>query len=720
MTPNSHIDWNRLYADEHPAVEAVEPRRRLWVCLIGFGLLLGMVLTRAAWIEATEGAAFRAEAARPLLRHRSLPAARGRIVARDGAVLAHDQNIRVLAVRYRYLDEPPNPAWLRSMARSRLTRAERKETARVAAEEAAVLGERRELAARLATLCGVTPAEWNARAARVQARVERIAEEVNRRRQESFEERRAEASRPAPSLLDRWLGPVEEPPPGWTIVREELDAHAMVEDVSATVAAEITGHTERYPGVSIIERSRRDYPAGTLAAHVLGHLGTVTEEELAADADEVWQRGDRRGRTGLELQYEELLRGRRGEIVETTDRGGRVLAIDRQRGPRAGRDLVLTLDSRLQATAESLLDEGLRRRKLTQAQPENVGGAIIVMDIHAGTMLAAASSPRFNPNSFSGDDSAEINTLLSDPGNPLFDRVGRMAIPPGSVFKTLTAVALLQDGKLDPDESFHCQGYLKTPDQLRCEIFAQRGVGHGDVTLTAAIAQSCNVYFFHHATALGAAPLTDWACRFGFGGTTGIDLPGEAAGNVPRPDASDAAGDHRWRTVDTQMLAIGQGELTATPLQIARMMAAVANGGKLVTPRVVEKLGPNVATEDKPAADSGKEPSDQINTPPPRAIDGLDASTLAAVRRGLEQTVASPQGTAHTTAFLDQIAIAGKTGTAETGGGLAAHAWFAGYVPTESPKFAFVVVLEHSGDGGETAGPLVRRLVLRMRELGSL
>ena len=248
----------------------------------------------------------------------------------------------------------------------------------------------------------------------------------------------------------------------------------------------------------------------------------------------------------------------------------------------------------------------------------------------------------------------------------------------------------------------------------------RRGVGHGEVTLTDALCVSCNVYFFHHAGELGGETLAEWAGKFGFGRRTGVDLPDEAAGTIQRGaiqrgresflqrrgsgDADEP--DPAETTPDPFSLAIGQGELTATPLQVARMMAAVANGGRLVAPHVT-KSGQNVLSRGRTEGEG----TESILTE--RSSDPF----LVAVREGLERVVADPQGSAHATVFVESIAIAGKTGTAETGGGRAAHAWFAGYVPAERPRLAFVVVLEHAGSSGAAAGPVAKRLVLRMKEL---
>jgi penicillin-binding protein 2 len=359
-----------------------------------------------------------------------------------------------------------------------------------------------------------------------------------------------------------------------------------------------------------------------------------------------YRRDDVVGRMGVERQYETVLRGRRGEAVEYTDRGGRLVTSYRSREPVAGRDVALTLDAALQRTAEELLQSALERRTITSGTMEPVGGAIVVMDVRDGAIRAAASAPAFDPNLFVSDKPVERAALLADKSHPLFDRVCRMAIPPGSTFKVLTAVALLESAAVGAQEPFHCQGYLHQPDRQRCQIYLRQGVGHGEVALADALAVSCNVYFFHFAGQMGPRPLVDWAERFGFGRPTGIDLPGEATGVLPCPENIRRLEGHAWRTDDTQSLAIGQGSLTATPLQVLCMMAAVANGGRLVTPQVVEreKRGQNYFPAEKS--------SDSLS---PRAIPGLQRKTREAIRDGLRRAVADPEGTAHgTRASMDE------------------------------------------------------------------
>ncbi len=721
------FDWHQFHLDEATIPAVVDSRRRLRICLGGFLLLLLVVFGRAVQLEVSQGAAFRTEATRPLERERSLPGVRGRILARDGTVLACDKEILALAVHYRYLERPPNAGWLRRAARSRLSPVERRDPQRVAAEEARVQGERVELARRLAKLCGLSTEEWDGRARRVQARVERIAEGVNRRRLADGSVADTPPQSPPGSFFGRAArllseslqASLDDPPLPQITVAEELDYHVMAEGVPLAMVAEIEGRPEQYPGVKIVQRTRRAYRCGHLAAHVLGHLGPIENDQLERSGNGGYQAEDFVGRMGLERQYESLLRGRRGVAVELTDHSGRILSSYRKREPGVGRDLVLTLDPQLQRAAESLLDSALERRKIRRPKAEPAGGAIVVIDVRSGAVRAAASAPRFDPNLFVHGEANQLAALLSRPDHPLFDRTAKMAIPPGSVFKTLSAVALLETSAVEPDEAFFCQGYLHRPDRQRCAIYRRLGIGHGELTLCGALAQSCNVYFFHHGGRLGPEPLVDWARRFGFGRPTGVDLPDEAAGTVPTPAGTGDPEGHPGRTGDAQLLAIGQGPLTATPLQVVRMMAAVANGGKLVTPHLVSRLGLSAEKRGRSSSLSDQKKS-CVPFFPPQPIPGLRPETLQAVREGLRRAVSDPRGTAHGTVRLDSIAVAGKTGTAETGGGRGDHAWFAGYVPAEQPKLAFVVVLEHAGDGATAAGPVAKRLVLKMQLLGML
>jgi penicillin-binding protein 2 len=344
----------------------------------------------------------------------------------------------------------------------------------------------------------------------------------------------------------------------------------------------------------------------------------------------------------------------------------------------------------------------------------------VVLDVRTGGVLAIASAPRFDPQGFSSGDPDAIGKARLNPDRPLFHRAIQMELPPGSVFKVVTALAVLSSGeqqsehgdppvgqgapagvspssaRIDPEATVPCRGYLMRPDRLRCALFRREGIGHAEVNLSDALMESCNVYFFHVAPLLGPEPILDWGDRLGLGRASGIDLPYEQAGRLPRPGDRQPTGERvPWELADTRAIAIGQGRLQTTPIQLARAMAAIANGGYLVTPHVIHRVA------DSELAD---------RPPPPVPIPGWNDTQGGALRRSLVRVVSDPRGTAHEAVHCAELAIAGKTGTAEAGPGRADHAWFAAFAPADAPRYAIAVAIEHGGDGGEVAGPIARRL----------
>lgn len=700
-------DWHQIL-DEQSSEPVVVTRDRLRWPLVLFALAMFVVFARAVQLEISDGANFRRLAARPIEQQVKLAPRRGRILARDGSVLAADRTATALAVHFRYLQDPADAAWLRRRARSKLTAAQRRDARRVAATEAEIREELARMHARLARLCGVPLERWQACRKQTDRRVTQLANLVNQRRLQRYREH---AAREMPHEDDDGMAQILsglfvppaplEPPP--VIVVEQTVYHRLADDVPPNVAAEIGNHPDRYPGVRIVEHTRRDYPLATLAAHVVGHVGRHSgidsQVALAASGEDV---EPTIGLLGVERAFDAELAGRRGLAIQSTDHRGRVLTTETRRKPIAGGDVILSIDPALQRSAEMWLDRHTRRhhRRAQDASSATPGGAIVVLDVHTGELLAAASAPRFDPNLFVTGD-PRLEQVLSDRSRPLFDRVTKMALPPGSVFKPLTALALVSETAVDPQEPFTCRGYLDDPGRLRCQIFRAHGIGHGDITLVDALARSCNVYFFHHAARLGGVRLVDWATRFGFGQPTGAALPDEAAGHLPTSD-------ELHQPNQTQFLSVGQGAVTATPLQVARLYAAIANGGYLVTPRITRD---RVERSRRSLRRSGTQPSASEQVP------GLTSDALATVGEGLLRVVEAPAGTAFSSVRIPGLSIAGKTGTAETGIEGQDHAWFAGYVPADKPRFAFVVVLEHAGSGAEAAGPIARSLVQRMHQL---
>ncbi|MEX0714996.1 MAG: penicillin-binding transpeptidase domain-containing protein [Planctomycetaceae bacterium] len=747
----SHSFHDRTADDGVPWRTDARPGVRLaWLC-IAFVIPLLAVVARLAYLQLALADEYVAGFEWTTESYEPIPSRDGRILSAAGEVLAYDVERFAIRMHYRWLEEPADPEWLRGQALSRLDRKERRDRARVDAEQQRVLAERARMWDRLAQLANVTPERLAEDRRRVQRRVERIIASVERRREERRRPRSDSASRSTDAAGHAWwrtgwnrvvetlTTPPEEGGRAPLIVREELDYHPLIEGIPLEAAAEIEAHPELYPGSRVAVTTRRRYANEGVASHVVGMRTPLDAEEIAARRDRFPQGdpldygvGDRLGRMGVEASYDRRLHGLRGVRRIVRDRRGEIVNSEVVREPRAGRDVVLALDLSLQRRAEKLLEEAIapaRQRDREDADDANgdrgeegpaeagryehaAGACIVALDVRTGAVLAAASAPGFDLADALDPDPETQRRLNSDPRRPFFPRMTRMALPPGSVFKPLSAIAVLQDGRIDPHARHECAGYLDQPGRNRCYIFTHFGVGHGPTDLSDALCRSCNVYFYDAARRMGPEPMFHWARELGFGQPTGIDLPGERGGSVPVPPSlrakfpeDDAS---PWYAGDTLGLAIGQSRVTATPMQIARLMAVIANGGELVTPHVVRVGGPTRLGED----DDFPEP------PAPRRISGLSDSTLARVREGLERVVADPRGTGYKHVRLHEVAIAGKTGTAEVGGGRPDHAWFAGYVPADRPRIAFVVVLEHAGSGGAAAGPVAREFVRAMLELG--
>jgi len=667
----------------------------------------------------------------------AIPSTDGRIYAADGRVLAEDVERYNISVHYRWLEDPPNEHWLRRQAIAGLSRAERRNRIVVEAQKRKILARREALWARLSELSGLSPKALSGKRAAIQQRVERISarlaeRQAARENEISVEPELAVAgdslfqrvwNRLAAALTTPPRREVDDP----LVAREELDYHPVIEDVSLDVRAQIEAHPRWFPGVRVGCLSRRVYYESAFAPHVVGTRAPGTfatlgrpefgSEEPAAQppkADPLdYRPGDRIGRGGVEAAYDSHLRGLRGLKRITRNRYGEIIREETIRAPRPGGSVELTLNTAVQRKMERSLD-AILHPAATDAHGADAhvadgqtptGGAVVALDVQSGAVFVLASTPRFDLGPTGIPDSATWKRLNEDPLRPLFHRAIQSALPPGSVFKVLSAVALLQSRKVDPDERFECRGYLDQPNRFRCLIYTQQNAGHGPVDFAQALSRSCNVYFFHAADRIGPEPIVEWARRFGIGCPTGIDMPFEKGGNLPDPDLASVEGGARsvatrWHGGDTRTLAIGQSSLTTTPLQIARVMAAIANGGDLVTPFVARKSGPQLADEDAASGASRRVP-----------IPGLSEGTLARIRAALERTVSDPSGTAYNSVRTKAISIAGKTGTAQAGKGQADHAWFAGYAPADNPRVAFAVVLEHAGSGSKSAGPLARQLV---------
>ncbi|MDH5637402.1 MAG: penicillin-binding protein 2 [Nitrospinota bacterium] len=441
------------------------------------------------------------------------------------------------------------------------------------------------------------------------------------------------------------------------------------------------------PGVALEIKPTRHYPHSDFAAHVLGYLGSITAQSLA-EAGGKYAMGDFVGQTGLEKEYEEMLRGRKGLKRVEVDAAGRVLATLAVEPPKSGNQLKLTLEFKTQKAAEAAFG--------------NKRGAAVALDPNTGEIIAFVSKPSFDPNLFTiGISPKDWNALATAPSHPLQNRVTHGQYPPGSTFKIAVALAALEEGITTPKREIKCPGYFQFGiRKFRC----WKKHGHGTVNLHKAIVESCDVYFYTLGVEMGVEKLALTARRLGLGMKTGIHLSGERTGLIPTKEWKLAALKEPWHPGEMVSCAIGQGYVLATPLQLALMTAAVANGGRLVTPTLT------VMEQQERKKDSGT--GRRIN---------ISEESVRLVREAMRGVVAEPHGTAWRLR-KGPYEYAGKTGTAQVvrmreeepeseedvAEHLRDHALFIAFAPYDDPKIAVAVIAENSGHGGAVAAPIAK------------
>jgi penicillin-binding protein 2 len=435
------------------------------------------------------------------------------------------------------------------------------------------------------------------------------------------------------------------------------------------------------PGVIVEVEPQRTYPSSRFAAHLLGYVREANEEQLKGGR---YRRGDMVGQTGLERLLDEHLRGRDGGESIEVDAMGRAVRLVQQTEPHPGAQVITTVDRRVQEAAEQAL--------------EGRAGAIVVMDPRNGDVLAMASAPAFPIDRFTGTiDRDAWLAVVRDPEHPMLNRALQTQYAPGSVFKIVVTAAGLQEGTLTPMDRVHCGGEF----HLGAWTFKDwKEGGHGTVDLHRAMVHSCNIFFYQAGLKVGGAAIAKYASAFGLGRTTGVDLQSEKPGFLPRPKIR--RGREIWQAGDTVNMSIGQGALLVTPIQIARFMAAVANGGVLWKPRLVQRVE---------RADRGTVYSD-----PGQVMGHVDLSPIvwAFLKQSLWSVV--NDGGTGAAARIPGLDVAGKTGTAQTIANSKAsrgedHAWFAAFAPAKEPEVVVVVLVERGGKGGQVAAPIAKKIL---------
>lgn len=452
----------------------------------------------------------------------------------------------------------------------------------------------------------------------------------------------------------------------------------------------------RLDGVEVSAQLVRHYPHGPMLSHVLGYLGRIDEQELKSLDAQAYRGVYSIGKTGLERFYEAELLGKPGYEYAETNARGRVMRVLERIEPVAGRNLRLHLDLRLQQEAYAALGEER--------------GAVVAIDVGDGGVLALASTPGFDPNPFvTGISSADYRALIESPHRPLFDRATRGQYPPGSTIKPIFALAALDSGLVTPDTRIYDPGFFRLDNSRHRYRDWKRG-GHGWVTVRKAVVESCDVFFYQVGVRLGIDRLYEVGTRFGLGVPTGIDLPNEGGGVMPSRDWKRGARGQAWYPGDTVNTSIGQGFMTATPLQLAVAAMRIAGRGEVRAPRLARTLG--------------QEP---IPAPAGARVE-LAAGSWDAVIEAMQGVVVDRQGTARAAlAAMGPMAysMAGKTGTAQVVGikqnerydarRLAKeqldHALFIAFAPVEAPRIAVAVIVENGEHGSSTAAPVARRVM---------
>ena len=497
-------------------------------------------------------------------------------------------------------------------------------------------------------------------------------------------------------------------------LRRSRNAQPVVvrENLGWEEVARIEFNAPDLPGVFIDLGQSRDYPEGELMSHIVGYTGRVADEDLAGRDDPVLQLATMRfGKIGVERSLEDDLRGRAGAVQVEVNAVGRVVReLDRTEG-QPGTNALLTIDLELQRFA-------------TEKMKEHQSGSVVVLDVVTGDVLAMVSTPGFDPSTFArGITQSEWRDLLDNPERPLNNKAIAGVYPPGSTYKMVTALAALESKAIEPWTRLPCLGFIELGNiKFHCWL---KG-GHGSANVVEAIAQSCDCFFYEAARRAGIDRISDMAARLGFGKLSELGLPGESAGNQPSRAWKQEKVGKAWQHGDTFNLGIGQGYMTCTPLQLAIMTARIANGGYEVQPNLLlAKSTPREELVPPPPVNKPTAPSLRLNP-----------QHLALVREGMNQVVNAGIGTANALRrdasgkLLDpSLTFAGKTGTAQVKRitererdmgitqaslpwHLRHHALFVCFGPTDNPRYACAVIVEHGQAGGVTAGPIGRDVLV--------
>ena len=751
--------------------------RRLKIFLMILAGVTCLLLVRAAQLQVFGVDHWRQQAVESMRRPRQLETTRGRILDRKGEELAVDQACIDACVDFRAITDPPDAKWVRQRAIDRLTqslgqaflgRPVRERTAMIDEEVKVVLAD-------IDAMWGALARESGRKLEEVEEARLNVRQRVEMRRRVVWYARYRKALRehadkdPGP-WYRRWLIDDTEQAPELDHfledVAEQEEAHPIVRDISNETLITLKKNQERYPGLVLRPGVRRRYPWGEVAAHTIGRIGRVTREDLKADPygpddPRSYQYNDFIGRTGIEALAEPTLRGSRGRVDRVIGEDATYRVVDRV-DPEPGRDVRVTIDVKLQRDIEQLFKE-VRIPDPFPAQTSQtfeMHGAAVVIDVASGGALALASYPTYDLNTF---EDQYMNLVRDDVNQPLLNRATQWAIEPGSTVKPVVGLGGIAEGVVGVDETIECTGYLMNRrgqpirQGFRCWTASKFGntqyanlVAHhqipvphptGKLTFDDGLERSCNVYFETVADRLGMDGLRKWYDRFGLGRPTGLGIA-ESWGRLP-----SGKGLNRTQALGTLWWAgIGQGQVAATPIQMANISATIARQGVWMRPRLVTDSAVKLA-EHRPSTNPTSRPAT-----PDRVDLNLPPAAVAAAKQGMVDVIYSDAGTANSEGIIRRhdMVIAGKTGTAQAApfrtpvrnafgeierdadgrvkwntytpsstknpngslpwyrahgqdGKSLNHAWFIGFAPAEKPVIAFAVMVEYGGSGGHAA-----------------
>ncbi len=487
-----------------------------------------------------------------------------------------------------------------------------------------------------------------------------------------------------------------------------FNSATIAKDISQKSVAKIGEEKYKIYGISIVSVPKRYYPNGNLLSHTIGYVSKISSTEYEKKKEQGYNVNSVIGKAGIEQSFEKYLKGNDGVIKEETDTLGNVSSQTETTEAKSGDNVTLTIDYRLQKVAEeSLLNtiNGLQNGTLVGKKFSDANaGAVVVLDVDSGEVLASASYPTYDINSLIGGISIkDWNALQNNSLHPMLNRVVSGIYSPGSTFKMLVGMAGLMNGKITVDEKYYDPGIYPYGYHPKCWLYTDRHMTHGWINIEGAIKGSCNCYFYEVGRRIGISEIVKYAKLFGLGQKTGIELSGEAAGTIAGADDKSEDGlKSPWYLGDTLSAAIGQSGSSYTPIQLANYIATIANGGKLNKVSLIKSVDNEVAGTSESLADINKYISEYTGVNFEEKDLNINSEYIDAIKKGMLSVTSETGGTSYIVFKNSDIQVAGKTGTAQVPNGNN-NGIFVGFAPYDNPKIAVVAVIQHGGEGTYTA-----------------